>query len=237
MSDCQRKLLLFGGSGQIGQSIAQKFKEKGWEVFIVSRGERGNSALEVQWEIDLEKANEVPLALLNVGEFDSVCWAQGVNLNDSIYSFELGAHKKVYEANVTFILATLSALLRANLLRKPARLCVVSSIWQNISRQNKLSYAISKSALQGLVLSLANDMAIDGHLVNAVLPGALDTPMTHSNLSSVQIESIKEATNFKKLAKLEDVTGAAYFLCSEENTGVTGQFIKIDLGFSDVRNI
>ena len=237
MSDCQRKLLLFGGSGQIGQAIAQKFKEKGWEVFIVSRGGRGNSALEIQWEIDLEKANEVPLALLNVGEIDSVCWAQGVNLNDSIYSFEQDAHKRVYEANVVFILSTLSALLSENFLRKPARLCVVSSIWQNISRQNKLSYAISKSALQGLVLSLANDMAIDGHLVNAVLPGALDTPMTHSNLSGVQIESIKEATNFKRLAKLEDVAGAAYFLCSEENTGVTGQFIKIDLGFSDVRNI
>ena len=36
---------------------------------------------------------------------------------------------------------------------------------------------------------------------------------------------------------LEDIAAAVYFLCSEENTGVTGQFIKIDLGFSDVRNI
>jgi 3-oxoacyl-[acyl-carrier protein] reductase len=237
MSDCQSKLLLFGGSGQIGQTIAQKFKQKGWEVFIVSRSCQNNSSHVVQWEVDFEKTNEAPLSLLNVGEFDSVCWAQGVNLNDSIYSFELGTHQKVYEANVVFILASLSALLAANLLKKPARLCVVSSIWQNISRQNKLSYAISKSALKGLVLSLANDMAIDGHLVNAVLPGALDTPMTHSNLSGAQIESIKESTNFKRLAKLEDVVGAVYFLCSEENTGTTGQFIKIDLGFSNVRNI
>jgi NAD(P)-dependent dehydrogenase (short-subunit alcohol dehydrogenase family) len=237
MTDRQRKLLLFGGSGQIGQSIAGKFREKGWEVIIVSRSEKSNSAHEIQWDVDVEKENVVPPALHNFGLFDSVCWAQGVNLNDSIYSFEFGAHKKVYEANVVFILASLSALLAANLLSKPARFCVVSSIWQNISRQNKLSYAISKSALQGLVLSLANDMAVDGHLVNAVLPGALDTPMTHSNLSGTQIESIKESTNFKRLAKLEDVAGAAYFLCSDENTGVTGQFIKIDLGFSDVRNI
>ena len=237
MTDRQRKLLLFGGSGQIGQSIAGKFREKGWEVIIVSRNEKSNSAHEIQWDVDVEKENVAPRALHNFGLFDSVCWAQGVNLNDSIYSFELGAHQKVYEANVVFILASLSALLAANLLSKPARFCVVSSIWQNISRQNKLSYAISKSALQGLVLSLANDMAVDGHLVNAVLPGALDTPMTHSNLSGAQIESIKESTNFKRLAKLEDVAGAAYFLCSEENTGVTGQFIKIDLGFSDVRNI
>lgn len=237
MPDRQKKLLLFGGFGQIGQSIAWKFKEKGWEVFAVSRGKKSNSKYDIQWDVDVKQGHEIPTSIFDAGLFNSVCWAQGVNLNDSIYSYEPDSHVKVYEANVLFVLSTLSALLAKNLLSKPARLCVVSSIWQNISRQNKLSYAISKSALQGLVLSLANDMAIDGHLVNAVLPGALDTPMTHSNLSSAQIELIKGSTNFKKLAKLEDVASAAYYLCSDDNTGVTGQFIKVDLGFSDVRNI
>lgn len=237
MSQPQGKILIFGGSGQIGQSIVQKFKAKDWRVTIVSRGSIENSAQEFQWNLNVEKENVPPSALLNAGPFDAVCWAQGVNLNDSIYTFDLLSHKKVYEANVLFILSTLATLVSKNLLCKPARLCVVSSIWQNISRQNKLSYAISKSALQGLVLSLANDMAIDGHLVNAVLPGALDTPMTHSNLSESQISSIKKATNFNRLASLEEVAGATYFLCSKENTGITGQFLKIDLGFSDVRNI
>jgi prephenate dehydrogenase len=81
MTDRQRKLLLFGGSGQIGQSIAGKFREKGWEVIIVSRSEKSNSAHEIQWDVDVEKENVVPPALHNFGLFDSVCWAQGVNLN------------------------------------------------------------------------------------------------------------------------------------------------------------
>jgi len=237
MIDRQRKLLLFGGSGQIGRSIAKEFESKGWDVYSVSRNKTGNSPNDIQWDVRFGQENTLPLALTELGLFDAICWAQGVNLNDSIYTFEAISHQKVYEANVLFILSTLSILLTAKLLRKPARLCIVSSIWQNISRQCKLSYAISKSALQGLVLSLANDMAIDGHLVNAVLPGALDTPMTHGNLSSTQIESIKNSTKFKRLAKLEEVASTVHFLCSEENRAVTGQFIKVDLGFSDVRNI
>ena len=36
---------------------------------------------------------------------------------------------------------------------------------------------------------------------------------------------------------VEDVANTAYYLCSPENTGVTGQFIKVDLGYSDVRVI
>jgi NAD(P)-dependent dehydrogenase (short-subunit alcohol dehydrogenase family) len=143
----------------------------------------------------------------------------------------------VYEANVVYILASLDVLLRAGVLKTPSRLCVISSIWQEIARQNKLSYGVSKAALKGLVLSLANDLGVDGHLINAVLPGALDTPMTRQNLSEAQVQAITAATQFGRLANLKDVANAVHYLCSSENTGVTGQFIKIDLGFTDVRVI
>ena len=100
-----------------------------------------------------------------------------------------------------------------------------------------MSYGISKSALHGLVLSLANDMAKDGFLVNAVLPGVIDTPMTHNNLTKEQIKNVKKSTNFMKLTELRDVVNTVYFLSSNENTGVTGEFIKVDLGYSSVRII
>jgi 3-oxoacyl-[acyl-carrier protein] reductase len=225
-----KKLALFGSTGFIGSAIARKFADMDWEVIPVLH--RASSAGGIFWDINAE----IPGSLVSVGPFDSICWAQGVNLNDSIYNFNLESHQNVYSANVEYILITLSELIKAGSLKQAARLCVISSIWQNISRQDKLSYAVSKAALQGLVLSLANDMAKDGHLVNAVLPGALDTPMTRKNLTASQIEFIESSTAFKHLPQVQDVVNAAYFLASDENTGVTGQFIKVDLGFSDVRN-
>ncbi|MHB1678846.1 MAG: SDR family oxidoreductase, partial [Sulfuriferula sp.] len=83
--------------------------------------------------------------------------------------------------------------------------------------------------------SAAADLAAEGHLVNAILPGALDTPMTRHNLTSEQIGRLTGATQFGRLPQLEDVSKLAYYLCSEENTGITGQFIAADLGFSHVR--
>jgi enoyl-[acyl-carrier-protein] reductase (NADH) len=59
--------------------------------------------------------------------------------------------------------------------------------------------------------------------------------MTHKNLSAEQLAKITSSTQFGRLPNLEDVSNAVHFLCSAENSGVTGQFIKIDLGFSDVR--
>ena len=235
MTQCRKKLLLFGGSGQIGAAVAAKFIDKDWNVCKMVRAPIAEIPSAIAW--DVLAGNNIPNGLKVQSPFDAICWAQGANLNDSIYSFNKISHQALYEANVLFILESLSQLLKAGLLAKSAKLCIVSSIWQEISRQNKLSYAVSKSALKGLVLSLANDLAEDGYLVNAVLPGALDTPMTRSNLSEEQVRLIERSTKFNRLASLGDVISTIYFLCSEENSGLTGQFLKVDLGFSDVRII
>ena len=74
-------------------------------------------------------------------------------------------------------------------------------------------------------------------MVNAVLPGALDTPMTRANLSAAQINALQVSTPLGSLASLEDVANLVGFLCSENNTGITGQFIAADRGFSHARII
>jgi 3-oxoacyl-[acyl-carrier protein] reductase len=229
-----QKILLFGGTGSIGSSIRAEFLSHGWEVTSVTRNNPSDSN-QIKWDVLNENPKDALLTLKAKGAFDAVCWAQGQNGSDSIYSFDETFHQNMYDANVIYILKSLHNLLSNALLNSPAKLCVISSVWQTISRQNKLSYSVTKAAIQGLVLSLTNDLAKEGHLINAVLPGVIDTPMTHENLTQAQIDNVKRSTQFNKLPKLEDVAHTVYFLCSKENTGTTGQFIKVDLGYSDVR--
>ncbi len=214
-------LLLFGASGAIGSAISTAALDKGWRVTAASRA-----------TLDLANAAE---SLRTGTPYTAVCWAQGANCNDSIYDVDLNRHMEIYQANVAFILITLKALLTERLLAPATRMCLISSIWQNLARQSKLSYSVSKAALQGLVLSASADLAKDGHLINAVLPGALETPMTRRNLTPDQIENLSRATAFNRLPALDDVASLVLYLCSPENSGITGQFIAADLGFSHVR--
>jgi NAD(P)-dependent dehydrogenase (short-subunit alcohol dehydrogenase family) len=236
--DPQQRLLLFGASGQIGQAIKQEFASKGWDVLSVTRDQKvaETSSGNIYWDVLLDLVN-LPEPLKKQKAFDAVCWAQGMNLSDDIYKFNVDAHRDLYESNVIYILNSLSELVKHGTLKECARLTVISSIWQEITKPNKLSYSITKAALRGLILSLAADMAADGYLINGVLPGVLDTPMTRENLTEVQMSSVKKATHFDRLPTLGDVARTVFFLSSKENTGLTGQFIKVDLGFSDVRNI
>jgi 3-oxoacyl-[acyl-carrier protein] reductase len=73
--------------------------------------------------------------------------------------------------------------------------------------------------------------------VNAVLPGALDTPMTRANLNADQIGRLEQMSPLGTLPSLDDVCNLVGFLCSEANTGITGQFVAADRGFSHARII
>ncbi|MDA8127758.1 MAG: SDR family NAD(P)-dependent oxidoreductase [Betaproteobacteria bacterium] len=236
MEESRKTILLFGASGAIGSTIADTFLSRNWHVVGVTRREDSLQANGMTWLAADPLSSDVAADVYDQhAPYHAVCWAQGGNVNDSVYDVDMGAHLQLYQANCVYILSSLKLLLQRNLLAKPARLCVISSIWQEIARQNKLSYGMTKSALRGLVLSAAADLAADGHLVNAILPGALDTPMTRKNLTAEQIGELAGATQFNRLPQLEDVSRLAMFLCSEENTGITGQFIAADLGFSRVR--
>ena len=166
------------------------------------------------------------------GPFDAVCWAQGANMTDSVFDVDADSHMALYRANCLFVLQTLRLLLDRDLLARAARLVVISSIWQNIARQNKLSYIMTKAAVGGLVRSASVDLATRGMLINAVLPSAVDTPMTRANLNAAQIGKLAAGTQFERLVSLDDVVAAIQFLCSDGNTGVTGQSIPVDLGFT-----
>jgi 3-oxoacyl-[acyl-carrier protein] reductase len=230
-------IAIFGATGAIGKAVCEWYRAKKFAVVGIARKAGAAEGLftEVEW-LGWQGGEDVSVfSALEGRRLDAVVWAQGANCSDDIHSFDLKAHEALYAANVTYILLSLQTLLRRELLAPSARLCIISSIWQNIARQNKLSYCVTKAALQGLVQSLSVDLGALGYLVNAVLPGPLDTPMTRANLSPEQLSHIESATPLHSLPALEDVCNLVGFLCSRENTGITGQFIAVDRGYSHAR--
>ena len=226
--------LVIGGSGAIGSAVVELFVQNKFQVWTSSRSVNTNAKQQLQL---LGKSETDRTILRDAPNFDAVVWAQGANINDNITDVDDEAFADLIQANVGFVVSTMSSLLVAKKIANGARLCVISSIWQQAIRPNKLSYSITKSALSGLVQSAALDLADQNILVNAILPGVLDTPMTRSVLSSEQINSIASRTGFARLVTPQEVAVLCHFVCSEANTTLTGQSLIADLGFSNVRPV
>lgn len=205
---------MFGASGSIGSACSKNLESRG----TVIHGSR--DLLEFESQVD------------SISKLDGVIWAQGLNAADSFENFEADAYENVMDANVTFILRSLKVLMDRGKIQQDAQLVVISSVWSQISRPNKLSYGISKAALGGLVRALATDLGPLGIQINAVSPGPIDTPMTTRNLKPEDLERVISESPLKRLVTLEEVTSLICELAAGNLSGITGQEIVIDGGWS-----
>ncbi len=229
------RILLFGASGAIGSAIATAASEAGWDVTGVSRHSVDQAQHGVDRWLRYDPVADKADGLGDTAPFDAVCWAQGANLADSVIEFDRQAHLDLYEANCLSVMLSLGALVERQLLsREGARLVVLSSIWQERARQNKLSYTVTKAAVGGIVRATSADLGAHGHLINAVLPGVLDTPMTRANLTSGQIATVEGKTTLARLPDLSTLAQTVVFLCSKANSSITGQSLAVDLGMNNV---
>ena len=222
------KLLIFGGTGVLGQTIADKFQANGYQVVY---GVRTVSNPANQFQLPL---SDGPVPELLKGElFDTVIFAQGANNNDSVINHSPDDLNRLFEANVSFITTTTKALLLHNLIKHKAKMVILSSFWELVTRQEKMSYTITKAAVGGLVRSMAVDLGnAKGILVNGLLPGVVDSPMARGLLKPEQIENVQWQTPGHKMIVPSDVANAAYLLGCEDNTAISGQSLAVDYGFT-----
>ena len=227
------KLLIFGGTGALGTAIAQKFSDEGYEVIF---GVRTITDAKNQFQVPLTTA---PVPEILKGElFDAVVFAQGANINDSVITSSLDDLNRLFEANVTFISENTKALISHNLIKHKGKIVILSSLWEKLTRQEKMAYTVTKAAVGGLVRSMAVDLGnAKGILVNGLLPGIVETPMSRGLLSAKQIENIEAQTPGHKLTVPTDVANATYLLGCEDNTAISGQSLFVDYGFSIARVI
>lgn len=211
-----RNVLVFGATGALGATCAEEFEAAGWSVTGIGR--------------DLS-------SLPDKKDINAAVWAQGANHTGSIENTSDEDLSDLWEANVHFIIRSIKILLESKAFVPGARIVVISSVWQEVARQNKLAYITTKSAVGGLVRALAIDLGERQIAINAVLPGVVDSPMTRMNLSASQIEEIQRETPSRRLVTSKQIARIVRFLASEESMGINGQSIIVDDGWAKTRYV
>ena len=222
------KALIFGITGSIGSFIKKKFIEEGIEcIGTTSSIDKSSNNIFFVNNNNLDN-------LKFIKNIDIVIWAHGYNLNDNIYDFDNIEFNKIIDSNVLLIINSLKFMLLNNIIKNNSNLIIISSIWEKNIRDNKLSYSVSKSALSGLVKSLSYDLASKNILINNLCPGVIDNNMSRSTLNNKQFSYLENYLPFNRLVNLDDIYNTVKFF-SLNNTGISGQSINIDLGFTNVR--
>lgn len=218
----RRTALVTGGARGIGAAIAAELERRGFAILAPTRQ-----------EMDLEDAASVEAYLAARGgtRVDVLVNNAGINRLRALEELDGETWGAMVQTNLTAPLRLTQAFAAGMQERGWGRILNVSSIFGIVTKERRAAYSMTKSALNALTRSAAVELGPRGVLVNALCPGYVDTALTRQNNSPADIEAIEASIPLRRMAQAEELARVAGFLCSEENSYLTGQMVVVDGGF------
>jgi NAD(P)-dependent dehydrogenase (short-subunit alcohol dehydrogenase family) len=112
------------------------------------------------------------------------------------------------------------------------RIVNVSSAADILAIADVSAYTAAKGAIVAMTKVLALELADHGITVNAIAPGAIDTPLNRTAWSADVRRVYEQRIGLHRIGTAEEVADAALFLCSDASRYVTGQELVVDGGLT-----
>lgn len=241
-----KTVLITGAAGGIGRATVALFAGSGWQVIGVDRNPFGGDfparGLFIQSDISLPE--EVAAIFGKSQSFSPTLDALVNNAAMQIAKPLLDTSIEEWDAVIASNLrsAFLGVKLAHPLMKAAGGGAVVnvSSVHAVQTSANISAYAASKGGLLALTRAMAIEFAADNIRVNAILPGAVDTPMLRAGLGrghvsggdiQTRLDNLARKTVNGRVGKPEEIAHAIYFLADEtQSSFMTGQAMIVDGG-------
>jgi 3-hydroxybutyrate dehydrogenase len=251
-----RNALVTGAGSGIGEAIARELASGGAFVLVqdlrvesaqavadaiaASGGEAAATGGDVSNPADV--ATMVETLVSTRGRFDILVNNAGFQHVSPIESFPLDDWNRMLGVLLTGPFLLTQAAIPIMRRQGWGRIINMSSVNGKQGDRGKVAYCSAKHGLIGLTRTAALETAADGITVNAICPGAVDTPLLRNqleDLAAVRGVSSENALDELFLNRIpqhrlidpSEIAVMARYLASEEARGVTGQSINVSAGW------
>jgi len=234
-----KKVLITGATGGIGNALVKKFTQLGANVFGTGTKADKLDLLKKEFpNIKVKKFNIsehsrteefIDSVFLELGGLDVVVNNAGTNMDNLSLRMKDDEWKKVIDVNLTstFLLSKYS--IKKMLKNKFGRVVNITSVVAHTGNLGQSNYAASKAGIIGMSKSLAIEYAKKNITVNCVSPGFIVSDMTLNIAEKVKLY-LTSRIPMGKLGTGEDVSNSVAFLSSPEASYITGATIHVNGG-------
>ncbi|KKC26366.1 SDR family oxidoreductase [Sphingomonas sp. SRS2] len=228
------KTLILGGSRGIGAALVRKFAGDGGDVVFTYAGaheaaatlaaETGARAIRV----DSADRDALVAAVAAEGPIDILLVNAGTAVIGDPLGLEADAVDNMIDVNVRA--PYFAAVEAGRTMPDNGRILIIGSTnGDRIPFAGAAAYAMTKSAMQGMVRGLARDFGPRGITVNSIQPGPVDTDMNPSN--GPMADLMHSFMAIGRHAHADEIADYAAFLASPAAAMITGSMQTIDGGF------
>ncbi|PKH58088.1 short-chain dehydrogenase [Halomonas sp. Choline-3u-9] len=221
-----------GGARNIGQAIALRLQQEGYQVIVVDIVEPEAASLQADAVlVDLADADASRRVMAKIAERHTV--TRLIN-NVGIVAPALLEETRLEDFDTLMHLNVRSALICTQALLPSMKAAGMGRIVINASRvvlgkEARTIYSATKGALQSMARTWALELAEHGITVNCVAPGPIATSAFWENNppDSERARRIIDNIPLKRMGQPEDVAQAVSFFCDDRSGFMTGQTLFV----------
>ncbi len=243
-----KRILITGGASGIGADSARLLASRGAKVVIADLNETEGEKLAKQAQelgqdiyfhtVDVSQKESVEslfaFAMSTLGGLDAVINNAGIDHKPApLHELTDEDFDRNIAVNLKGVWHCMRAAIACMAGKGPGHIINVASVAGLRSSPSISAYSASKHGVMGLTKSAAVEYAKIGLRFNAVCPSFIDTPMVQNTLAKVDDRTQKAivyASPMRRLGKVEEVSSAIAWLCSDESSFMNGHAFTLDGG-------
>jgi 3-oxoacyl-[acyl-carrier protein] reductase len=238
----KNKTVIVTGAGKgIGKGIALAFAKEKYNVVVSdismedckkTAEEIGANSLAVKCDVSskAEVENLIKTASEKFKNIDVLVNNAGIYPFTPFDKMTEKDWDKVLDVNLKSIFLTSKEVLKS--MPSGGRIINISSIASLVGFEGLVHYCASKGGINGMIRALALELAPKKITVNAVAPGAIDTPGATTAMDEKTRKQTIAAIPLARYGLPEDIANAVLFLASDKSDYITGQLITVDGGWT-----
>jgi 2-keto-3-deoxy-L-fuconate dehydrogenase len=246
----ERIAVITGAGSGIGRASALLFAAEGAFVALVDRDPAGmqetikairdtkgdgSEHLGDAGDGDFAKATVAEIVSRH-GRLDVLMTAAGWSCGGTVVTTDPAEWDAVFRTNVGGTWLWSRAVVPEMQRQRSGSIITLASQLAIAGGRNNSAYIAAKGAIVSLTRTMALDFATDGIRVNAIAPGAIDTPMLQRSFARhADPEPVREASRnrhaMERFGKAEEVAEAALHLASDASSFTTGTVMVVDGGW------
>ena len=239
-----RKALVTGGASGIGAAIVARLAAEGAEVWVGDVDAEGAERVAGETsghplELDVTDLDSARAAIGAVGTPDVLVNNAGTDEFGFFTYTSPEQWQRVLAVNLGGVLNCTHAALPAMQAAGYGRIVSISSEAGRVGSKGSAVYSAAKGGIVAFMKAIARENARYGITANSITPGPIETPLLmgakeFGEIGEKVIETMKEATQMKRLGQPDEVAAAAAFLASDDAAYVTGETLGVSGGLGMV---
>jgi 3-oxoacyl-[acyl-carrier protein] reductase len=241
-----RRALICGGAGALGSAVGRALATQGANVVVGdvrpdaaaaaarSIGEAAPERVAGWVAMDVTDEDSVRAAVgdaaRQLGGVDIVVPAAGVGRRIDFDRMSFTDWRWMLSIHLDGTFLCIRHALPAMIEQGFGRVICFSSIASLQGVAYQVDYAAAKGGIDGLVRSLAREVAGRGVTVNAIAPGYFESPLNDSGTQE-RVQALRESVPVGRFGDPAEIGALAVYLASDEAGYLTGQIVSPNGGF------